>query len=106
VFKSTHTADLHVGENSGTTPVLVRPAHEDDVAQIVEMNRTTDRFQMSTYTNAASPEELLYWVGDTRSIFIVATVDKKILGYAQGVCISPRWFFFDALVVEPSLWAR
>jgi len=102
VFRSAHTVELHVGDSSGATLVFVRSAKEDDVIQIVEINRTTDRFQMSTYTKAASPEELQYWVGDPRSIFIVAAVEKKILGYAHGVCISPKWFFFDAIVIDPS----
>ena len=102
MFKSTHTVFLRVGGHSTSTPVLLRPAHEDDIAQIVDINKTTDRFQMSTYTKGASTEELQYWIGDPRSIFIVAIVDQKVLGYAHGVCFSPKWFFFDAIVIEPS----
>ena len=102
MFNSTHTVNLQIGDGSGATPILVRPANKDDVEQIAKLNRTTDRFQMSTYTKVASPEELQYWVIDPRSIFIVASVAKNVIGYAHGVCVSPKWFFFDAIVIDPS----
>ena len=56
---------------------------------------------MSEYTNEIDEEEIIYWINDSRSIVLVAEIDKKVVGYAYGVIISPRWFFFDAFLVVP-----
>ena len=82
-------------------PVKIRKAILEDLPQILKSSKTSDRFRMSEYTNEVDEEEIRYWISDSRSIVLVAEIDKIIVGYAYGVTISPRWFFFDAFLVIP-----
>ncbi len=79
----------------------IRKAILEDLPQILKRSKTSDRFRMSEYTNEIDEEEIIYWINDSRSIVLVAEIDKKVVGYAYGVIISPRWFFFDAFLVVP-----
>ena len=79
----------------------IREANPEDIPQIIKSSKTSDRFQMSEYTNEIDEEEIRHWINDSRSIVLVAEIDRKIVGYTYGVRVSPRWFCFDALLVVP-----
>ena len=81
--------------------MIIREATPEDIHQILKSSKTSDRFRMSEYTNEIDEEEIRYWINDSRSIVLVAEINKKVVGYAYGVIISPRWFFFDALLIVP-----
>ena len=74
--------------------MTIREANPTDIPQILKSSKTSDRFRMSEYTNEINEEEIRYWINDSRSIVLVAEIDKKVVGFAYGVIISPRWFFF------------
>lgn len=86
--------------------MTVREATLEDIPQILKSSKTSDRFRMSEYTNEIDEEEIRYWINDSRSIVLVAENDEKIVGYAYGVIISPKWFFFDAFLVVPEYQNR
>lgn len=81
--------------------VVIRAATVEDVPQIVLNSKTADRFRMSEFIHEVDEEELHFWVSDPRSIVIVSTLASKLIGYAYGFIISPKWFFFDAFLVIP-----
>lgn len=87
----------HIINNS----IKIRKAILEDLPQILKRSKISDRFRMSKYTNEIDEEEIKYWINDSKSIVLVAEIDKKVVGYACGVMISPRWFFFDAFLVVP-----
>ena len=91
---------LRIGERADEVEVSLRSATQDDLHEIVALSRTTDRFRVSPYTGLeVDRDELAFWIDDDRSIVIVATEGGRVIGYAYGVCVSPRWFFFDGFVV-------
>ena len=78
---------------------VLRCAEGDDIHYILALSRTTDRFDISECENEIDDEELSYWISDPRSIVIVAVLGSQIVGYAYGICISKKWFFFDEFLV-------
>ena len=81
--------------------VKIRKAILEDLPQILKSSKRSDRFRMSQNTNEIDEEEIIYWINDSRAIVLVAEIDKKVVGYAYGVIMSPRWLFFDAFLVVP-----
>ena len=81
--------------------MIIREATSEDVPQILMSSKTSNRFRMSEFTKEIDEEEIKYWINDSRSIVLVVEIDKKVVGYAYGVIISPKWFFFDAFLVIP-----
>jgi len=86
--------------------VIIREAAPEDVSQIISNSQTTDRFRVSAYTDEMDEEELRFWITDERSIVIVAVLDTRLVGYAYGLCLSPKWFFFDEFVLIPQVRGR
>ena len=78
----------------------IRYARKDDVAEIRSLYKTTDKFNVSPYADIDS-EELYFWVSDERSIVLVSTIKNGVVGFAYGVCVSPKWFFFDSFLISP-----
>lgn len=103
MIRSLKLEKLCSGEGQCLTNVVFRRARKKDVPQIIAIDNTTNCLRMSDNTQGASAEELRFWVSDHRSIFLVAAVGSKIVGYAHGLCISPEWFFFNAFVILPSV---
>ncbi len=98
------TAKVRIGDGADQVEVLVRSATQNDLHEIVALSRTTDRFRVSPYTGfEVDRGELAFWIDDDRSIVLVATEAGRVIGYAYGVCVSPRWFFFDGFVVAPDV---
>ena len=91
----------------GTPPrkmeFVLRCAKGDDIPHILALSKTTDRFDISECENEIDHDELSYWISDPRSIVIVAVLGSKIVGYAYGVCVSKKWFFFDEFLVAPEI---
>jgi len=81
--------------------VKIRNAIIGDLSQILKISETSGRFRMSEWTDKIDEEEIRFWISDARSIVLVAEFDQKIVGYACGVAMSPRWFYFDAFLVIP-----
>lgn|GEM_PF-7033047 len=80
------------------------PATIGHVDGIIALSRTTSKFQVSPYTGTElDDEELTFWIEDDQSVVLVACIADVVVGYACGVAISPKWFFFDGFVVAPDL---
>lgn len=81
--------------------LTIRKATERDIPQIIAISQTTNSFKMSNLINEIDEQELRFWISDKRSVVLVSVFNSVLLGYAYGFCISPKWFFFDELVVSP-----
>ncbi|MCP4050156.1 MAG: GNAT family N-acetyltransferase [bacterium] len=87
----------HIINNS----VIIRKAIPADLPQILKCSKTSDRFSISEYSDGFDEDDIRFWITDSRAIVIVATNDSKLIGFAYGVAISPKWFFFDAFLIIP-----
>lgn len=81
--------------------VKIRIAIPENLHQILKCSKTSDRFRISDYSNGFDEDDIRFWITDSRAIVIVAAVDSKIVGFAYGVIISPKWFYFDAFLIIP-----
>lgn len=81
--------------------IKIRKAVLEDIPQILECSKTTNRFRMSVYTNSIDSDEINFWIRDSRTIVLVVVIAKRIIGYAYGFIISPKWFFFDEFLIIP-----
>ena len=86
--------------------LVIREATTGDVPQILLHSRATGRFRMSEFTDAPDEDELRFWVSDPRSLVIVAVRCSEVVAYACGFFLSPKWFFFDTMLVAPRLRNR
>jgi GNAT superfamily N-acetyltransferase len=80
---------------------VIREAIREDVTEILSLSEADKHFQMSEFTSTYDEEELHYWISDSRSFVIVATRRSRVIGYASGFILSPKWFFFDTFLVAP-----
>lgn len=82
-----------------------RPALECDLVDIIQIAESTDKFTISDEITEIDEDEVKFWITDSRSIFVVAQYSyndaEKVVGFAYGTCISPRWFAFEAFAVHP-----
>ncbi len=81
--------------------VKIRKAILEDLPQILKCSKTSDRFIISEYSNGFDEDDIRFWITDSRAIVIVATIDSKLIGFAYGVIVSPKWFYFDAFLIIP-----
>jgi GNAT superfamily N-acetyltransferase len=81
--------------------IIIRKAAKRDIPQIIAISRTTENFKMSRWTDKFSREELSFWIKDNRSLVLVTVHGLKILGYAYGFFLSPKWFYLDEFVLLP-----
>ncbi len=81
--------------------VKIRKAIPEDLPQILKCSETSDRFIISEHSNVFDEDDIRFWITDSRAIVIVATIDSKLIGFAYGVIISPKWFYFDAFLIIP-----
>jgi GNAT superfamily N-acetyltransferase len=86
--------------------LVIREAILEDVTEILSLSKADEHFQMSEFTGMHDEEELRYWISDPRSIVIVATSRSRVIGYACGFILSPKWFFFDTFLVAPEFRNR
>ncbi len=86
--------------------IIIRTAESEDLPQILECSKTSDRFVVSEYSNGFDEDDIRFWITDSRAIVIVATIDTKIIGFAYGVIVSPKWFFFDAFLIIPEYQSK
>jgi len=68
--------------------MIIREATPEDIPQILKNSKTSDRFRMSEHTNEIDEEEIRYWINDSRSIVLVAEIDRKVIGYAYGIIMA------------------
>lgn len=91
---------LAIGSPSRPARFELGPATVDQLDEIVALSRTTPKFEVSRYTGSELDyDELAFWIEDDRSIVLVACVSNVVTGYANGVIISPKWFFFDGFLI-------
>ncbi len=95
-----------MNNNNISNSVYIRKAVPEDLSQILKCSKTSDRFKVSEYSNGFDEDEIRYWITDSRAIVIVATIDSKLIGFAYGVIISPKWFYFDAFLIIPEYQCR
>jgi GNAT superfamily N-acetyltransferase len=81
--------------------VKIRKAIPEDLPQILKCSKTSDRFVISENSNGFDEDDIRFWITDSRAIVIVATFESRIVGFAYGVIISPKWFYFDAFLIIP-----
>lgn len=81
--------------------VKIRKAIPEDLPQILKCSKTSDRFIISEYSNGFDEDDIRFWITDSRAIVIVAIFDSNVIGFAYGVIVSPKWFFFDAFLIIP-----
>lgn len=81
--------------------VKIRQAIPEDLPQILKCSKTSDRFVISEYSNGFDEDDIRFWITDSRAIVIVATFESKIIGFAYGFIVSPKWFYFDAFLIIP-----
>ena len=94
---------IRTGRPERRHDILLRSAIVEDIPQILQLALTTDRFRVSRVTDGVDEEELRYWIGDERSLVLVAVDGPDIVAYAYGFYVSPKWFLFDAFCVSPSI---
>ncbi len=85
---------------------LIRMANSEDVAQILHHSKTDSHFRMSEFTNMPDEDELRFWISDPRSLVIVAVRQLEVVAYAYGFFLSPKWFFFDTILVAAGFRKR
>jgi GNAT superfamily N-acetyltransferase len=90
---------LELGLTSSNKELVIREATLEDVGEIISSSRAASSHALSQSTNEVDEEEIQFWISDLRSLVIVGCLDSRLVAYAYGFCVSPKWFFFDALVV-------
>ena len=81
--------------------LTIRKASINDATYIMNCVQNDEKLQMSAYTKELDRTELEFWINDLRSIVLVGCISSKIIAYAIGFILSPKWFFFDTIFISP-----